>query len=427
MTFPSSPIAIHIVQDEKFIDAAFERYETAWPGRNEFLIIGAPRELRYIRKCPVRFTTIPDVILHLRTLKRVALILHSLSGGSHSLLAQVPDHVCVVWIGWGFDYYGKILGGSDSADRLMEETRALAATRPTRFNWRVFLETVFARLIKLDLPTWRRIRAIAQPLQYKQELAREKRRALGRIDYFIPVLKSEYDRALAENDWFRPSHFAWSSYGRMTDLGGANTEPAFLSEGTDILVGNSATLTNNHLEVFSLLERLDLGGTSRIVCPLSYGGDPWYKEKILIEGERRFGNRFRPLTEFLDSDSYLEILSSVKVAFMNHRRQQALGNINLLLEIGRRVYMNADSLLFDELKRRGHVIEEIPWHTEKGSARALDPLPIEDRRLNREIILARRTGLPDPSQVQLFADAIFNGRPKRAAHLIRNTDASIEN
>jgi dTDP-N-acetylfucosamine:lipid II N-acetylfucosaminyltransferase len=49
--------------------------------------------------------------------------------------------------------------------------------------------------------------------------------------------------------------------------------------GKDILVGNSATPTNNHVEVFKLLSDLDLRG-HKVIAPLSYG-DERYRDAII--------------------------------------------------------------------------------------------------------------------------------------------------
>jgi hypothetical protein len=107
-----------------------------------------------------------------------------------------------------------------------------------------------------------------------------------------------------------------------------------------IQIGNSASSTNNHLEVFKKLEKYKENDIE-IISPLSYG-DPEYREKVIIEGKRMFGNKFNPLVEFLPFSEYLKILSKVDVAIFNHRRQQAMGNIITLLGFGKKVYIRND-------------------------------------------------------------------------------------
>ena len=104
-----------------------------------------------------------------------------------------------------------------------------------------------------------------------------------------------------------------------------------------ILVGNSATPSNNHEFVFAKLAEQDLEGW-RIVVPLSYGENA-YAEKIIKFGEELFGDRFEPLTEFLPYEDYLQLLSDVDIAVFAHDRQQAMGNTITLLGMGKTVYM----------------------------------------------------------------------------------------
>ena len=57
-----------------------------------------------------------------------------------------------------------------------------------------------------------------------------------------------------------------------------------------ILVGNSATITNRHEEIFNLLTNLE-NKEFEIYCPLSYG-DKIYANKIIQLGKLLFKNDF---------------------------------------------------------------------------------------------------------------------------------------
>lgn len=112
------------------------------------------------------------------------------------------------------------------------------------------------------------------------------------------------------------------------------------SEKTYIQVGNSADPTNNHLEVFNKLEKYK-NEEIEIIVPLSYG-NAQYRDKVIEEGTKKFGNKFNPIVDYMPFEKYLELLAKIDVAIFNHKRQQAMGNIITLLGLGKKVYIRDD-------------------------------------------------------------------------------------
>ena len=107
-----------------------------------------------------------------------------------------------------------------------------------------------------------------------------------------------------------------------------------------IQVGNSASYTNNHIEIFNKLIKYK-SSNIKIICPLSYGENE-YRESIIKYGEDIFGDKFIPIIDFLPLDKYLNILSKIDIAIFNHKRQQAIGNITTLIGLGKKVYVRSD-------------------------------------------------------------------------------------
>ena len=54
-----------------------------------------------------------------------------------------------------------------------------------------------------------------------------------------------------------------------------------------------------------------------MVCPLNYG-DINYSKKIIEFGKEFFGEKFIPLTQFLEHDEYFKIQSNCGIVIMNH-------------------------------------------------------------------------------------------------------------
>lgn len=118
-----------------------------------------------------------------------------------------------------------------------------------------------------------------------------------------------------------------------------------------ILLGNSASRTNNHIQALEWIKNRD-DGKVEIICPLSYG-DECYGNEVSRYGVSLFGDRFHALREFCGPADYSRILHRVDAAIFNHDRQQALGNIIALLFLGKKVYLKRNVSTYSLLNDMG--------------------------------------------------------------------------
>ncbi|MEP3560740.1 MAG: TDP-N-acetylfucosamine:lipid II N-acetylfucosaminyltransferase [Marinobacter sp.] len=137
----------------------------------------------------------------------------------------------------------------------------------------------------------------------------------------------------------------------------ASTSTNAHHEGWNILVGNSADPSNNHIEA---LERLlpFKDQAIKIYVPLSYG-DQNHAQKVISQGKQWFGDKFVPMTDFMPFEQYLEFLISLDIAIFNHRRQQAMGNTITLLGMGKTVFMRSDVSHWRFLKGLGIKLNDV--------------------------------------------------------------------
>jgi hypothetical protein len=119
----------------------------------------------------------------------------------------------------------------------------------------------------------------------------------------------------------------------------------------NILIGNSADPSNNHLDIFSKIEKYK-DKSVRVFVPLSYGNEE-YAQQVIDDGVRVFGDRFVAMREFMPLDKYIEFLMSIDIAIFGHERQQAMGNIITLLGFGKKVYIKSSITTWEELKYLG--------------------------------------------------------------------------
>ena len=109
---------------------------------------------------------------------------------------------------------------------------------------------------------------------------------------------------------------------------------------THIQLGNSADLSNDHIEMLDKLRDYK-DEDIKIYAPLSYG-DQGHVEAVVLKGNEIFGDKFIPLTDFMPFGKYLDFLGTIDIAIFAHRRQQAMGNIISLLGMGKKVYVRKD-------------------------------------------------------------------------------------
>jgi dTDP-N-acetylfucosamine:lipid II N-acetylfucosaminyltransferase len=123
-----------------------------------------------------------------------------------------------------------------------------------------------------------------------------------------------------------------------------------LQTGENYLLGNSADPANNHLDALEeLRQRVSLSASQRVIVPLSYG-NPAYARRVIRRGRDLFGEAFEPLTDFLPLAQYHEKMASCRHIILNHRRQQAVGNLVVALWNGASVYLNARNPAYAHFK-----------------------------------------------------------------------------
>lgn len=117
------------------------------------------------------------------------------------------------------------------------------------------------------------------------------------------------------------------------------------SSDINIMIGNSADPSNNHIEVLHLLEKFK-DKNINIFAPLSYG-NALYAEEVCKIGKRIFGDRFHPILEFYPPERYLEFLSMMDIGIFAHDRQQAIFNITILAYLNRRIFLKPNVSTWD--------------------------------------------------------------------------------
>lgn len=118
-----------------------------------------------------------------------------------------------------------------------------------------------------------------------------------------------------------------------------------------IQVGNSADPTNKHHEVLKYISDLKLDGY-KIFCPLSYGSSS-HRDSVIQYGKDLLGDKFIPMTNYMEFSEYNKYMSSIDIAIFNHDRQQAMGNMIGLLSLGKKVVLKRTTTSYNFFKSLG--------------------------------------------------------------------------
>lgn len=353
---------LHIFQDEKFIDFIVNLFSSSADISNRFVgleVKATSLPTSFVDNpsaCCVKTSWLNSGEMHEALAWCDCLIVHYLTARSARIIQAAPRDVTVVWSGWGRDYYDLL---SLSQASLFEPN-----TRKMTENASPLKQAYNMAEMRLRLKV-RRMRLLP---------------SVRRVDLFSAPLPSDYDLVREGLSKDFTSRYVQLNYGNVSDLFDRGPEGV---TGSNILLGNSATAENNHADILPVLARLDLG-QRKVIVPLSYG-DAAYRDRIIEMGKALLGDAFHPLTRFMPLDAYNNILSSCNTAIMNHRRQQALGNIGTLLQKGVRVYLNSAGPVYGFLTGLGATVFSV---SDLATVRAIpeNPLPEQHKQRNRDAI-----------------------------------------
>lgn len=346
---------LHIVTDDKFGKFVHQEFSQPEDVINEYLFVSENVQPIFINFPYQHHWDGADTYLE-RLMKTIntfqIVVIHFLNKNALRIISKLNPEIKVVWIGWGGDYYWLI----DTLPQFSlygEKTAKYLNVKNSYFTKKL-----------------KKIKRI------------NKVRALQRIDYFSPVLQSEYDMIKINYPNFRAKYIAWN-YGNLQDNYIAGYEDFKITD-KNLLIGNSATPTNNHLDVFG---KLEIGNTinffDKIFIPLSYGNKE-YKKFIIDQAETRLGSTVNIISEFLPYEQYMEILQQCDNVIMGHIRQQAMGNIITLLYLGAKIYFQEESVVYKDLISKGYSVFTVANLTDENLVK--NPLNSNIVAVHRELL-----------------------------------------
>jgi hypothetical protein len=352
---------VHLARDEKFIPLMQSLFDAANPQANRYVIARRRRRKQRFVQAAENVVFRPEwqfrtPLIASEVRGADCIVAHSMTTIFAKALRHARPDARVVWLGWGYDYYPLL--EAQLGDPLLPATRALTVALRGDDATGSWWGRLFSRTSDDDAPGVKRnaLSDVASRINAYAVLPPE----VALLRHALPRLRGEPHEVplFTAEDVFQK---------------GPQT-----MEGPDVLLGNSATASNNHIEALDWLRsRAD---NARLIVPLSYG-DAGYGQRVAAHGRKQFGERLDPLTGWMALADYNERIRRCGFVVMNHRRQQAVGNVTSALYKGATVYLRRENPLFEFLAGLGVCLREID-----DSAGALEALSSEERSRNREII-----------------------------------------
>ena len=336
---------LHILHDEKFIDVAIDVYNST-SADNTYVSIEDNLPFKLIKAHAKDVLVMErDKILDFIVNGGFQLVVfHSLTRDKYELALQIPADIKVLWSAWGYDIY--------------EPWLDMPPVYPIELHKPLTQELFKSSLVKRIM---RKIRNVLFYKKHKEELIELRRkvqaerdlqsRLIKRIDYMSTILPYEYE-LLSKLEGFHAKYVPFQYTGRSNKT---ENQAEYISENAKmILLGNSATATNNHLDIIEILKQRNISYTC--VLPFSYGDEEYTKK--LKKSIKNIQN-IRLLDTFMPFEEYSNILKSCRIGVFGHMRQQAVGNIVLSMQQGRKIFLWRDSILYQYFKNAGYIVYTI--------------------------------------------------------------------
>lgn len=375
---------IHLFNDEKFIDATIKLFEEVYPKKSLYYVIQSTKEPFFYVKSeeakPFIIETEGDenklnAILHENKVEVV--FLHALDLKKQRIVNVLGKEVLKVWFIWGFDLYWnwKLL----KQNMFENETQFFmyGVNNKTSFKNRLIFNN-----FSLSLYTKYRDGKIQLPEILIQKLEKyfstDFYNTVQKIDIVVPIVPSEFDYVKRINPKLVSAPF---QYGNLETLA-IDINLFDVKDANNILIGNSASSTNNHVDAFKQILEFKQKD-QKIIVPLSYGGKQDYIKFIMEKGNDYFGNDFVPILNFMPLIDYKRLISSCGYAVFNHKRQEALGNINTMCYFGAKIFLSNQNPIYTYFKKMGVHVFNIKHINSKSFCTKLSEKELE---LNRSIL-----------------------------------------
>lgn len=321
---------LHLISDDKFLDSHIGRWDNSeeqhtfvylrpdhnYKGKNE-------RRLRKIKPFSPEYYSLIEEAEQYDIIFIYMMNLHKAY-----LVNRMKRKPIVIWHFYGAEIYNR---HPFRQQIVSQSTKGLLAGS----KWKKLRKgLIYLNLIKTAFLTRSRLPAAEVDI------------AIRNTDYFCWYNKAEYQQLRKQIPDLPPFlQLPYATKLVRTNLGSGKKD--------QVLVGNSRTPANNHIDTLLLLQEAKY--TGKVLMPFNYGSDAVY-ERCLRNALRNISLDITLLEGFVKYEEYVELITQCSAGVFNSYRQMALGNIFIMLINGVKVYLNERNATFEWLVNEGFYV-----------------------------------------------------------------------
>lgn len=319
--------------DEKFIPDSIWCFENSQLAINTYYCVnGGTANLVRLKDKRVRCVSENEASRIIKNVAEVDVIcLHSLYSLPLNLIPQIPSSIKVVWYSWGYDIYNNPLPFSPLInDRSIYLPKTLECVSKYKYK------RTLKQWVKLSV-SYLRLKA------FSPDLLNE---CINRVDFFAGVFPLEYDLLKEAHGSFRAVRIS-HNYIHPQEFKECDIVDSIEIRGNNIQLCHSACFEDNHIDVMPIIADAACDYDA-IICPLSYSGTHQYVDAVIEKGKYYFGDKFKPLVDFMSFDEYCKIQNSCNRFILGSIRQQATCNCLTSMWSGMKLIMFPQSINYQQ-------------------------------------------------------------------------------
>lgn len=359
---------LHLINDHQVIERKLLMFEQVFPESNEVLVFSESQEYKHLVKYR------QSVAINSSNLHEIAnkydfscidyIVVHFMSFVKIDFLRLIPNDIPVCWSIYGFDLYDQF------ADVL---NLKVYYRSPYKYLNRGFLKLIFPSVFDY---------ALYIKTKDKHLLKRDRKKDLDFIMNRVEALSGmPCDKHILELKYKR-SYLSMpgGSYPLEETLGELYGKP--FARGNEIMLGNSASWSNNHLYALKFLKEYGVPSDCKIRLTLSYGGNKKYREVVESSFEKSFAGQIIAIKDYMQLSEYNKSFMCLRLMIMPAWRQESVGTMIMGFYFGIKVIMSTHSPLYGTFKSAGFVLFSLEESTKETF---YIPLSEEEKKRNRNL------------------------------------------
>lgn len=361
---------LHLITDHQVTERRLSEFEKLFPGCNDVLVFGEDSSYKHLTihstSTLVSRKNIKTIRKSFNFIKYNYIVIHYLTLEMIDFVEDAPKSIHISWEIYGYDLYNQFLAPMGYKVQQEDASKYLP---------------VHARLMKLlgfygfyiYLKTGDRTHI---PTLCKYYF----RRITSRLNSVIVGCQADA-RLLEMYSGRKIETYRVFFYSLKDVLGVLYDSPFYDNNG--IMIGNSASYSNNHLYVLDIIKEFNICDTT-VIMPLSYGGALRYRKKVKEAYEKVFPNKMRFILNYLPLHEYNKVFLDISILVLASWRQESIGTIIMGLYLGIKIYLSNKSPLLDSLRKVGFIVFDIEGTT---SDNFVKPLMLKQKEHNRNLLL----------------------------------------